>query len=74
MKLVEVRRSKLFSLRDLEQASGVTAKSINSIERGITTPTLATIRKLCGALGVEPMEVDEFRDAIRGKEVALASA
>lgn len=70
MKLVEVRRSRLLSTRDLSSKAKVARKTINDIEMGHTTPALFTIRKLCEALDVDPMEVDEFRDAIRGKELA----
>jgi transcriptional regulator with XRE-family HTH domain len=73
MKLVEVRRTRLLSTRALERESGVSAKTINAIERGHTTPALATIKKLSEALGVDPLEVDEFREAIMGEETALAS-
>jgi transcriptional regulator with XRE-family HTH domain len=73
MKLAEVRRSRLMSLRDLERKSGVTSKTINSVELGHTTPSLSTIRRLVDALDVDPMEVNEFRDVIRGKETALTS-
>jgi DNA-binding XRE family transcriptional regulator len=73
MKLVEVRRSRLLSTRELSSKANVARKTINDIELGRVTPALFTIRKLCEALEVDPMEVDEFRDAIRGKEEALAS-
>jgi transcriptional regulator with XRE-family HTH domain len=72
MKLAEARRTRLLSTRDLERVSGVTSKTINSIERGHTKPALSTIRKLSEALGIDPLEVDEFREAIRGNELAPA--
>jgi transcriptional regulator with XRE-family HTH domain len=78
MKLVEVRRLRLLSLQQLSRKAGVSVKTINKIELGQTKPALSTIQKLCMALDVEPVEVDEFRDAIfraniSGKELALAS-
>jgi DNA-binding XRE family transcriptional regulator len=73
MRLVEVRRSRLMSTRELSKQAHVARKTINDIEQGRVTPALFTIRKLCDALNVDPMEVDEFRNAIRGKELALAS-
>ena len=73
MKLVEARRSRLLSLRELAARAGVTTKTINDIELGRSAPALATIRKLSEALEIDPMEVDEFREAIRGKVLALAS-
>jgi putative transcriptional regulator len=74
MRLAEVRRSRLLSLRELSAKAGLNIMTVNNIERGRTTPSLSTIRKLCEVLDVEPMEVDEFRDAIRGKELAPASS
>lgn len=74
MKLVEARRTRLWSTRDLERESGVTSKTINGIERGHTKPALSTIRKLSEALGVDPLEVEEFAEAIRGNKLALATA
>jgi transcriptional regulator with XRE-family HTH domain len=74
MKLVEVRRSRLLSMRELAAKSGVSLKTISDIELGRTNPALSTIRKLSDALGVDPMEVNEFRDAIRGKELAPANS
>jgi DNA-binding XRE family transcriptional regulator len=74
MKLVEVRRSRLMSTRELSRQAHVARKTIIDIEQGRVTPALFTIRKLSDALGVDPLEVDEFRDAIRGKELALANA
>jgi transcriptional regulator with XRE-family HTH domain len=65
MKLVAARRSRLMSLRELGSKARVTTKTINDIELGRTTPALSTIRKLSEALGIDPMEVDEFRDAIQ---------
>jgi DNA-binding XRE family transcriptional regulator len=67
MKLVGVRRSRLMSTRELSRQANVARKTINDIELGRVTPALFTIRKLCEALNVDPMEVDEFRDAIGEK-------
>jgi DNA-binding XRE family transcriptional regulator len=73
MKLVEIRRLRLMSTRELSRQARVARKTINDIENGRVTPALFTVRKLSEALSVDPMEVDEFRDAIRGKELAPAS-
>jgi DNA-binding XRE family transcriptional regulator len=70
MRLAEVRRRHLLSTRELGQQANVARKTIMDVEAGRVTPTFATIRKLCAALGVEAMDVDEFRDAILGKELA----
>jgi transcriptional regulator with XRE-family HTH domain len=77
MKLVEIRANRALSIRELGKLAGVAARTIYGIEHGEVVPTLSTIRKLADVLGVEPLEVDEFRTAIertiRGKETALAS-
>jgi transcriptional regulator with XRE-family HTH domain len=73
MKLAEVRRSRLLSMRALAVKSGVSVRTINNIEMGYIAPHLSTIGKLCAALNVDPMEVDEFRDVIRGKVLAPAN-
>jgi transcriptional regulator with XRE-family HTH domain len=74
MRLAAARRLKLWSIRELAERSGVSTRTINTIELGRTTPSLLTIKRLSEALEVDPLEVDEFRDAIMGKAMALASA
>jgi transcriptional regulator with XRE-family HTH domain len=74
MKLAAARRLKLWSMRELAERSGVSTRTINTIELGRTTPSLLTIKRLSEALGVDPIEVDEFRDAIMGKAMALTSS
>jgi transcriptional regulator with XRE-family HTH domain len=72
MKLSEARRDRLLSQRDLAARSGVSAVTIARIERGLVSPALVTIRRLCEVLELEAKEIDEFRDAIRSKEPAPA--
>jgi transcriptional regulator with XRE-family HTH domain len=72
MKLSEVRRSRLLSMRELGEQAGVAVTTVNNIEMGYITPHLSTIRKLARALEIDPQEVEEFEAAIRGKEIALA--
>jgi transcriptional regulator with XRE-family HTH domain len=74
MKLTEVRRSRLLSMRALAAKAGVSVRTINNIEMGYITPHLSTIGKLCEALDIDPMLVDEFRDSIRGRELAPVMA
>jgi len=57
----------MWSQRDLAQEASVTQKTIISLELGRTEPHLKTMRKLATALGVEPLEVDEFQKAIAEK-------
>jgi DNA-binding XRE family transcriptional regulator len=72
MKLVEIRRVRLLTTRELSQRSGVSRQTIIDIEKGRGHPALSTIRKLSETLAVDPMEVNEFRDAIRDIEPAPA--
>lgn len=65
MTLEQHRRRRLWTLRDLAEEAGVTQQTIVSIKRG-STPRVKTIRKICGALGVEPWQVAEFAKAIGG--------
>ena len=74
MKLVEIRRVRLMTTRELSQKAGVSRQTIIDIENGRGHPALSTIRKLSEALEVDPMEVNEFRDAIRGIELAPTTA
>jgi DNA-binding XRE family transcriptional regulator len=61
-----LRRRRLLSQRDLASRAGVTASTIYLIETGRTEPRLKIMRLICEALGVSPMEVDEFRAALEG--------
>lgn len=62
--LAVLRRRKLLSLRDLAAKAGVTVVTLIDIENGRSRPRLMTIRKIAGALEVDPEQVQEFRDVI----------
>lgn len=70
--LREWRLSRLLSIRGLEKASGVTAKTLVDLEHGRRQPQYGTMRKLSEALGVEAGEVTEFAEALEhlGKDAA----
>lgn len=73
--LREIRLRKLYTLRSLAAAAGVAQRTIVEAEAGRQLPRVATIRKLAATLEVDPMDVDEFREAIeaeieRGKDAA----
>ena len=76
MRLVELRADRLLSIRGLAQKSGLSQRTVHTVERGMTKPTLNTVRKLSAALEIDPREVEEFREAIentvRGKVNAPA--
>jgi DNA-binding XRE family transcriptional regulator len=60
----------MLSQRDLAAEARVAPKTIVDLEFGRVEPHLQTMRKLAAALGVEPLEVDEFRQAIEVKVAA----
>jgi transcriptional regulator with XRE-family HTH domain len=70
--LREWRLSQLLSMRHLGERSGVAPSTILDIENGRRIPNLATMRKLCDALGIAPQHVTEFVGAIevRSKDAA----
>jgi transcriptional regulator with XRE-family HTH domain len=76
MKLVEARVRRALSVRELSRQAGVSARTIYAIEHGEVSPSLSTIRKLSNVLGLEPIEVDEFRmtiERIVGEEMGSAA-
>jgi transcriptional regulator with XRE-family HTH domain len=73
MKLAAARRLNFWSIRELAQRANVATRTINNIELGRTTPSLATIKSLSEALGVDALEIDEFRDTIMRDRLAPAS-
>ena len=68
--LREIRLNRMWSQRDLAQHARVAQKTIVDLELRRSEPRLLTMRKLAAALEVEPLEVDEFRQAIEGKAAA----
>ncbi|HPC72557.1 MAG TPA: helix-turn-helix transcriptional regulator [Treponema sp.] len=64
MKLKEARKRKLLTVEELASQSGVSVSAINKIEQGAWLPSLKTIRKIAPILGIEPVEVEEFKAAI----------
>jgi transcriptional regulator with XRE-family HTH domain len=68
--LRELRLRKSLSQRDLAREAGVTQKTVVDIEHGRVEPQPKTMRKIAAALGVDPLEIDEFRKAIAAKVAA----
>jgi transcriptional regulator with XRE-family HTH domain len=62
--LREWRTERLWSVRDLAHAAGVSTKTIVQLEHSRQRPNYRTIRRLCDALGVEPGQVTEFMRAL----------
>jgi transcriptional regulator with XRE-family HTH domain len=62
--LREARLQALLSMRQLARLAGISPTTIYLLERGERTPQLLTVYKLSRALGVEPAEIAEFRQAM----------
>jgi transcriptional regulator with XRE-family HTH domain len=56
-RLRRLRRERALSQRDLARAAGVGLDAVNRIETGRRDALPSTLRKLAGALGVEPREL-----------------
>ncbi len=72
--LRELRTARLWSIRDLAQRARVSTATIVAIEHGKAALRFVTMRKIAGALGIEPGEVDEFAAAIRQAAEGKAAA
>lgn len=68
--LRELRTLNFLSVRELAKRAGVAFSTVHLVESGKAIPHAATMRKIAAALSVEPMEIDEFREAIEGKSAA----
>lgn len=64
VKLSECRRRRAMTQVDLAVAAGLAPATISYLERGKHAPHLSVVRKIAGALGVEPDEIDEFRPVL----------
>ncbi len=64
MKLAEARAQKLYTVRALAIAAGVSESNLYHIEGGAWLPSLNLVRKLVEILEVRPEEVEEFQAAI----------
>ena len=56
-RLRELRRTRVLSMRELEELSGVSYNTIWRLETGRTGAQPRTIRRIAAALGVEPAEL-----------------
>jgi len=63
-----LRADRLLTIRDLAQQAGVAPSSIHLIETGRVTPRASTMRRLATALGVDPLAVAEFQQAIEAAQ------
>jgi transcriptional regulator with XRE-family HTH domain len=56
-RLRELRRQRVLSMRELEEMSGVSYNTIWRLENSVTGAQPRTIRKIAGALGIDPAEL-----------------
>ena len=68
--LRELRIRKFLSVRDLARRAEVAQRTVTETEAGRRVPQPATMRKIAAALDVDPMEIDEFREAVEAKSAA----
>ncbi len=66
----ELRLRQLWSQRELARRAGVAEGTIVNIETGQRLPRLLTMRRIAESLGVDWVEIDEFRQAIEEKVAA----
>jgi transcriptional regulator with XRE-family HTH domain len=64
MKLRAWRAQKVLTQKDVAGLAGVSVSTVTAIERGKELPSAQTARKLASALGVEPLEIDEVKEAM----------
>ena len=74
MKLSEARTRRLLSVRRLAEAAGVAPATVYHIEHAKTTPSFRAIRDLSAALGMDPLDIDEFAAVIEGTGAGKAAA
>jgi transcriptional regulator with XRE-family HTH domain len=61
-RLRELRRDRMLTQRDLADQSGVALSTIVNLEKQHTEPRFGTIRKLAGALDVDPLRLMKGED------------
>ena len=74
MKLHEARARRLLSVRKLAEAAGVAPATIYHIEHGRTAPSFRAIRDISAALGMDPLDIEEFAAVIEGTGAGKAVA
>jgi transcriptional regulator with XRE-family HTH domain len=63
--LKTIRQDRGIGVRRLSSGAPVAPRTIITTEKGESTPSLETIRKISRFLKVDPMEVAEFREALK---------
>jgi transcriptional regulator with XRE-family HTH domain len=68
--LKEVRQERGIGVRRLSKGAPVSPRTLITTEKGDSTPTPETIRKISRFLGVDPMEISEFKAALEEQGLA----
>ncbi len=58
-RLKDLRIKKALTQEELAERAGIGKNTVNRMERNLTEPRPSTLRKLAGALGVEPADLLE---------------
>lgn len=72
LRLRELREERGVSMRSLARSSGLSANALSMIERGLTSPSVSTLNKLSGALGVPVTAF--FRQDPKQRDVVFCKA
>lgn len=69
MKLNEARYNKGLTQEQVSRAINVSLKHYQNIEHGVTSPTVNIALHICEILGVDPRDIDEWRDRRKTDEL-----
>ena len=58
---------RLLTIREFAKLAGVAPSTIYLIEAGRTNPQPSVMRRIAAALGVDPLQIGEFRAAIAAR-------
>ncbi len=62
--LRQARVARMLTIRALAVAAGCSSTTVHEVETGKRVPRFDTIRRLSRAVGVEPINIVEFRQAL----------
>jgi transcriptional regulator with XRE-family HTH domain len=66
--LRDERIKRLLSVRALAELAGVAPTTVHLIETGQRRPQFLTIHRISEAMGVDPLEVQEFRSVLEATQ------
>ena len=74
-RLKEARKRKLLTITQLSKYTGMSVGYLSNVERGLTSPTVSSLRSICRELGVQMADILSVaasrRDVIRSDEARL---